>query len=87
MAEHNPECWTTDQWRQHKSLMDAGGLYARRIHDLNDQRHAWAAEQVAEEIGGRNMSHGMRIKMRREYNATARLRFPAPDPEIGGGRE
>lgn len=80
MDDHNPERWTTEQHREHKRRIESEPGYKARVYARDEQRHAWAAEQVAAEIGSRPVSHAMRIQMRREYNREARFKFPAPDP-------
>ncbi len=80
MEELNPQGWTDEQSRAHARLINARGTYAQKIDALNDERHEWAAEQVLKDIAARPVSHGLRIKMRREYNTIARVRFAGPDP-------
>lgn len=84
MAENNPENWTTEMWRAHKTLMEAKGTYAQQWYKLNHERHEWAIEQVLIDIGNRPVSMGFRIRMRRDYNRDARVEFPGPDPLTWG---
>ena len=80
MRELNPEGWTTEQHRAHKTRIESSPAYKKRIHELNDRRHAWAAAEVEKDCKGRRISTRMRIEMRREINLEARTRFPAGDP-------
>ena len=84
MHELNPEGWTIEQHRMHKTRLEGSSVYKARIHALNDQRHAWAAEQVELDCKGRRISTRMRLQMRREYNLEARVKFPAGDPLKAG---
>ena len=80
MRELNAEGWTTEQHRAHKTRIESSPAYKARIWDLNDRRHAWAAEQVELDCKGRRVSMRMRLEMRRELNAEARVKFPTGDP-------
>jgi len=84
MQELNPEGWTTEQHRAHKTRLESSPAYKARIHDLNDRRHAWAESEVELDCKGRRVSMRMRLEMRRELNAEARVKFPAADPLEGG---
>ena len=80
MRELNPENWTTEQHRAHKTRIESSPAYKARIWDLNDRRPAWAAEQVELDCKNRRVSMRMRLQMRREINAEARVKFPTGDP-------
>jgi hypothetical protein len=80
LAECNAENWSTEMWQAYVTLMNRHGAYYERMQPIIRDRHAWAADQVDQSIGGRKVSMALRIKMRREFNQDARVRFPAPNP-------
>lgn len=80
MQRLNPEGWSTAQWKRFHERVSAGGAYAREVERLRVKRHEWAAEQASQDIGRRNVSCGVALKIRLEYNAEARVKIPNPCP-------
>lgn len=84
MREHNPEDWDTATWQAFVERMGTDALYEKRVKHALAQRHAWAADQVLKEIGGRRVDAGYRIDCRRWFNAQALDHFPRPHPTADG---
>lgn len=80
MREANPEGWDTPTWEAFVERLASDPVYRKRVHDARDERHKWAADQVAQEIQGRRVSTGFLVNLRRQLNNEAFAHFPRPHP-------
>ena len=79
-AQSDPEGWNDARWKRFSALMKRDGAFAQQVRNLRAERHEWAERRVSELIGGRKVSIGYRLQIRREVNRDAYEKFPNPDP-------
>lgn len=84
MVDYNPEGWDNATWAAYAERIATDRAFAARVRDAFDERHHWASEEFVRQVGGRAITDGFRIDLRREINTEAVMKFRRPHPTADG---